>query len=205
MEELARQTTIGDFKMHKNEGKCILLANCTIFTDTSSQALVLRKGCFRVPSNNQCKQGSVSKLQNNPLYSRLQERPHCVSWTTEHNHASSSFKTLENFTCSLPSIKISTLQKIIDALHKVVMQGSDLWVIRPIIHELKGRLQWSVISRSHTQIISKFKLLMVELNQDRSLVNSKATWCVKNIDEAVSVEKVLETKRWYTGRIMTNR
>jgi hypothetical protein len=51
------------------------------------------------------------------------------------------FKTLENFTCSLPSIKISTLQKIIDALHKVVMQGSDLWVIRPIIHELKGRLQ----------------------------------------------------------------
>lgn len=35
-----------------------------------------------------------------------------------------------------------------DVLHKVVVQSSNLWVFRPMIHELKGAQHWSVVTQA---------------------------------------------------------
>lgn len=45
------QTKSDGSVMHKNKGQSILLAHGTIGSNTSSQALVFRKGCLRVPSH----------------------------------------------------------------------------------------------------------------------------------------------------------
>lgn len=54
---------------------------------------------------------------------------------------------MKNRCVRYPSREYQVNQKIIGDLHKVV-QGSDLWVIRPITHEFKRGLHLSEINQS---------------------------------------------------------
>jgi len=48
----------------------------------------------------------------------------------------------------LINVFANTQQETINALQKVVVQGSNLWMIGPISHELQGGPHWSVIDQT---------------------------------------------------------